>query len=151
MLAPVARLMDAMVRSLRPQGRRYQIGDSEIRGLSIRIGKGGRKTWIFTARFGRHPSRRSLGQFPEMGLADARAEGRRWRVLMHEGKDPTVERARAQRRKDPTFSTVAEAYFSDMKRRGLRQARREEQACAVSSRVGGAVPLLTLTGATCSR
>ena len=122
-VAPPVRLTDAAVRALRPQAKRYQISDAEVRGLAIRVSKAGRKTWVFVARFGRkHPARRALGTYPEMSLADARAEGRRWRVLMHEGKDPTVERQRAQRRRGNTFADVASDYIADVHRRKLRRA-----------------------------
>lgn len=126
-VAPV-RLTDAAVRALKPQAKRYQIRDAEVRGLAIRVSKTGRKTWVFVARFGRkHPARRALGTFPELGLGAARDEARRWRVLMHEGKDPTVERQRAQRRREHTFASVADDFVADCHRRGVSRVREIER------------------------
>jgi len=119
--APV-RLTDAAVRALQPRKKRHEIRDIEVRGLAIRVSKT-RKTWIMIARFGRHPARRKLGEYPTMSLRDARLEAMRWRTAMAAGKDPFVPTtARGQ-----TFGAVCEDYFEDIRRRGLRRAHEVER------------------------
>lgn len=120
--APV-KLTDAAVRALRPREKRYEIRDTEVRGLALRVSKAGRKTWVIVARFGRHPARRKLGEYPTLSLRDARLEAMRWRTEMAAGRDPMVPSVSHGQ----TFGEVAENYFADIKRRGLRRAHEVER------------------------
>jgi integrase len=115
-------LTDKAIRALQPRDRRYQVADSEVAGLALRVSRT-KKTWVLVARFGRHPTRRKLGLYPDMSLAQARDEARRWRAALQQGRDPAVEQAReVRRRRQHTFAVVAEDFFADARRRGLRQA-----------------------------
>jgi integrase len=119
-------LTDRAIRALEPRERRYQVADTEVTGLALRVSRT-KKTWVMVARFGRHPTRRRLGHFPEMTLAQARDEARKWRVSLSNGKDPTVERARERRRREHSFASVCDDYIADIKRRGLRRAHEAER------------------------
>src|SRR5262249_42275340 len=92
------RLTDRTLQTLKaaPARRRYQVMDIEARGLGVRVNDGGIKTFILIARYpgSMSPSRRTLGQYPAMSLADARKEAHAWRNQLREGKDPRVEQER---------------------------------------------------------
>jgi len=51
-------------------------------------------------------TRRKVGEYPTMTLAQARTEALLWRAAITEGKDPTVERSRERRRRQHMFKGV---------------------------------------------
>jgi integrase len=129
------RLTDRTVKALKraAPGRRYEITDVEARGLGVRVNDEGRKTWVLITRLpGRKSaSRLTLGEYPSITLAEARDKARDWRALVKKGHDPRVEEERQRlaemRRQGNIFEAVCEAYFDDIKRRGLRRADEVER------------------------
>ena len=91
-------------------------------GLRLRIGAR-RSTWVLICKIGRHPSRHTLGHFPAMTRAEARAEALRMKAALASGADPAVRALRNAQ----AFGDVCEDYFRDIKRRGLRSARETER------------------------
>jgi hypothetical protein len=94
----------------------------------VRVNDQGTVTFALVARFpgSSNPTRRTIGEYGSMTLEEAREEAREWRRLLRQGKDLQVERERKEqaeaRRQANTFASVAEDYFVELKRRGLRQA-----------------------------
>ena len=82
------RLSDRTLRALRPAaaGSRYEVMDEEARGLGVRVNDRGLKTFILIARYpgSKHPTRRTIGEYPAVSLADAREEARLWRKMLHQ-------------------------------------------------------------------
>jgi integrase len=128
------KLTDRTLVSLKPacDGARYDVMDSDVRGFGVRVNDAGRKTFVLVARYpgSTNPTRRTLGEYPTMTLARARAEATRWHVLLREGIDPRIEAERRElaeaRRQENSFASVAEAYFAHIKRQGLRRAAQAE-------------------------
>lgn len=88
------------------------------KGLYLRIGPTGAKSWIFRYR---HDGRRhdlGLGPFPDISLADARERAYRQRRLRLDGQDPLAVRrtgrdqARLEAAKAMTFRQCAEKYIA---------------------------------------
>lgn len=110
------RLTDRALQALKkaPTGRRYDVPDLEARGLNVRVNDRGDKTFVLIARFGGgHPTRRMIGHYPSMSLAEARDEARQWRTMIKEGKIPASnENARvkpsyvAKRAPSPRWPTI---------------------------------------------
>jgi integrase len=121
-------LTDRTIRGLKPRKRQYEVADDDVRGLALRVNRTS-KTFVLIARFpgSRHPTRRRLGEYPTMSLAQARDAARTWRAALAQGKDPHVEAQRARRARDHTFADVCDDFFADIKRRGLRRAREVER------------------------
>src|SRR5262245_51417974 len=98
------RLTDRKLQSLKPQKtsngklKQYDLGDTDTPGLCVRVGTSGTKTFVVLGRFpgGHNPTRRRLGGYPALSLADAREKARDWRKLLGQGKDPAVEEERAR-------------------------------------------------------
>lgn len=112
-------------------GQRYEIADTHVKGLRVRVGdaavesgdrrrkgKAAQISYVLLARYkpGANPTRRTLGSFPEMALADARQKAVAWKALIRTGVDPAdeaervrveAERARQSRR---TLSDVLDQY-----------------------------------------
>lgn len=82
-------------------------------GLTFTLSEFGTATWVL--RYSRGPRRRevTLGNYPDMGLAEARKKARALRVQVDEGKDPAadkkVEKARA--RKSMTVDQLCDDYI----------------------------------------
>jgi integrase len=128
------RLTDRTLQTLKPavSGKRYQVMDIETRGLGVRVNDKGRTIFILVTRYpGKKTSaRRTLGEYDTMSLAEAREKARNWRKLMGNGIDPRVDIERRKneeaRRQENSFASVAEDYFSHIKRQKLRRAREVE-------------------------
>ena len=109
-------LTDRKVQSLKPakEGQRYQVMDIEVSGFGVRVTDTGQRTFILRTRYpgGSSASRREIGKYPTISLADAREKARRWMALVKQGIDPSAEddrlaSANATKREN-TFSVVVE-------------------------------------------
>jgi integrase len=99
-----SRLTASQVAGLRPRSISYDMSDPAVSGLVLRIGVSGSKTWLFRFKFRRKPIRMSLGAFPNVSLAQARADALEFRELLDRGIDPR----KAQRRQRRTGSKQPE-------------------------------------------
>jgi integrase len=103
----------------------------------VRIDTKGRRTFVVVKRFpgAKHPTRRSIGVYGVIGLAEARDQARKSIKLITKGIDPTEEARRIAKieadKRASTFGAVVEDYISQhlsAKRRGqvdAREIRRE--------------------------
>jgi Arm DNA-binding domain len=75
------KLTDRYLQSLKGanSGAPYDIRDTEVRGLRVRVMGTGERTFVLLARYGKgaNPTRRALGTYPVISLAEAR--DKRWR------------------------------------------------------------------------
>jgi integrase len=111
-------LTDRYLRSLKPKtGKRYEKLDSVVPGLAIRVSETGVKSFVLIARYGGspNPARRSLGEYGEITLEQARDKARKWIEMVHQGKDPKADEERIRlenlRRQKNTFAAVAEEFI----------------------------------------
>ncbi len=126
------RLTDLKIQSLKPHdGKPYDIKDTEVPGLRVRVMGSGQRTFVLLARFpsSPHPTRRALGSYGELTLAEAREKANRWRKLIGRGVDPQIQEQRekqaAVRQQRTTFAAVAEDFIKD-KLPGERKGREAE-------------------------
>ena len=108
-----------------PKGKRIERFDSGADGLALRITDRGTKTWNICYHFPdaqgelKH-HRVTLGQWPAIGLAQAREEARRVKAEVRSGIDPRGRRAgahaaakaEAQAEARKTFGPIAENYIA---------------------------------------
>jgi integrase len=120
-------LTDRTLRSLKPKDKPYDIRDTEVRGLRVRVMPSGQRSFVLLARHsGKHsaPTRRALGVYDVMSLEEARDEAREWQKLIKKGVDPSTVRQRQrvdkEREQKNTFRAVLEAFNKD-KLEGLRR------------------------------
>lgn len=100
-------LTDSKVAAIKPpkQGQQEHPdgGPGYIRGLRLRVGTSGKKTWIVRARAGTKILNRKLGSFPAMRLGAARTAAERFlEAIAKDGSTEAVER---------TFGAVADAWL----------------------------------------
>lgn len=102
-------------------GKRIEKFDRLAPGLALRVNDKGRKAWVAHYRVDGRLRKLALGEWPGLGVADAREEMRKVRDAAKAGRDPGRERerkraaARAQAEAEAqalrTFGTVAEEYI----------------------------------------
>ena len=107
-----------------PKGKRIERFDSGADGLSLRITDRGTKTWNICYHFPNAEGvlkhhRATLGQWPAIGLAQAREEARMVKAEVRSGINPRSRRAdalaaakaKAQTEARKTFRAIAERYI----------------------------------------
>jgi integrase len=113
-------------------GERYDVMDTDVRGFGVRVTDKGQRTFILLARYpgSTNPTRRALGEYPTLNLADARKKAKTWRDWIAEGKDPKDEEEKKRReelrKRADTFDSVVDEYAGrvlDRQRRGADVAR----------------------------
>jgi integrase len=132
-------LNDRIIRSLKaaPAGKRYEVMDTVVPGLGVRLTDKGAKTFILIARYpgSENPTRRALGEYGELTLEQARATARDWHTLIGRGLDPKEEvkrqRLAEQRKRANTFAAVAEDFIegklpSERRGKSVEQTIRRE-------------------------
>ena len=105
-------------------------GRGAVAGLRLRVTSGGAKSWVLLARYpsgkrdgGKHnPTRRAIGSWPDMTLAEARAIASTWNALIAKNKDPQEQAKLEQAEREEnaqhqarlranTFASVAEEFI----------------------------------------
>jgi len=117
------KLTDRYLQSLKgvKNGAPYDVRDNEVRGLRVRVMGTGEKTFVLLARFSKdsHPTRRALGAYPVLSLAEARDKAIAWKKLIKKGVDPAQAEAR---KRENSFAAVAEQFIAYIHRQKLRTA-----------------------------
>jgi integrase len=98
-------------------GKTYDRMDSQVPGLGVRVSEKGRRTFILVTRFpgSKNPTRRAIGEYGAITLAEARGTARDWLAMIRRGIDPRedLERQRVaeQRKRENSFRAVCEEFF----------------------------------------
>ena len=96
------RLNDKTVREQIPEeDRDYQVFDTDIRGLSIRVLRSGARSFVLDYRFAGRQRRMAIGRWPGWSVTAARERARILRRDIDEGRDPLD--ARGELRDAPRF------------------------------------------------
>ncbi len=116
-----------------PEHGQREIADGGCLGLRLRLSQGGTMTWLLGCRDSAGRARRfTLGQYPALGLSEARELARTRRQEVRAGADPIADsRAKRQQARDAkagigTLSAVLDAYerLEGHKRRTWPEMRR---------------------------
>lgn len=85
-------LTDTQIKSSKPSGKEYNLNDGN--GLALRIKPTGSKLWLFNyyRPITRKRANLSLGKYPDLSLAKARAKALTARELLADGIDPKEHR-----------------------------------------------------------
>ncbi|MDJ1633210.1 tyrosine-type recombinase/integrase [Rhizobium rhizogenes] len=121
------KLTDRGVDALQPAPKgtdRYEVADSIVPGLRVRVTEAGKKTFVLLARYpgSKNPTRRELCPYTkrlkdeEAGALDrARQTARDWLLLLEKGIDPKIHaeelKAKEIERQENTFGDAVEDYI----------------------------------------
>ena len=113
------KLTDRLLASVKGANAPYDIRDTEVPGLRCRVMPSGECSFVLLARFPKnpkHPTRRALGTYPVLSLADARAKAIEWKRQIGAGIDPVAEverrRREEERKQAGSFAAVAEQFIA---------------------------------------
>jgi integrase len=102
-------LSDSKVRTLKPKDKLYKVADE--RGLVLLVMPNGSKLWRFRYRIDGKEQMLSLGVYPDITLADARARRDEMRRQVALGQNPAVQRKIEQVAKANTFQAIALEWY----------------------------------------
>ncbi|WP_435258091.1 tyrosine-type recombinase/integrase [Thioclava sp. FR2] len=113
-------LSDTAIRSLKPREKPYKVSDFD--GLFVLVKANGSRLWQFKYRIGGKEKLLSIGPYPVVSLAEARARRDAARALVAKGIDPS-EAKQAEKRKqfeasELTFSVLAHGYLDKVRKEG---------------------------------
>jgi integrase len=123
---PKKLMTDVWIKKIKPQEKQTDFFDARQPGLSLRIGKTGKKSWavIYRVQGQRNKKRLTLGKYPELSLADARLKARSVIVSADQGQD--LARKKQERKAAPTLADLATEYLEKyaINKKSLREDRR---------------------------
>ncbi|WP_445659638.1 tyrosine-type recombinase/integrase [Acinetobacter baumannii] len=90
-------LSDSKIRSAKPKEKLYRIGDSD--GLCIEIKPNGKKYWRYRFQWLKKTQMMSLGEYPIVGLAEARTKRDEAKSLVASGINPVEEKENQKKAK----------------------------------------------------
>lgn len=103
-------LTDTKLRSLKPQGKVYRLADAN--GLCVEVRPSGARIWRYRYRFAGKANMLTIGDYPAVSLAEARAERDKVRTQLKKGMAPAlvvkIGRAAQEEEAGNTFGVLAE-------------------------------------------
>ncbi|XDU57143.1 tyrosine-type recombinase/integrase [Acinetobacter nosocomialis] len=94
-------LSDSKIRSAKPKAKLYRIGDSD--GLCIEIKPNGKKYWRYRFQWLKKTQMMSLGEYPIVGLAEARTKRDEAKSLVSSGINPVEEKENQKKAKSDEY------------------------------------------------
>jgi integrase len=142
-------LTDTALRNAKPRDSAYKLSDRD--GLYLLVSTSGNKLWRFDYRFLSKRKTLALGQYPIVGLADARRACDEARTLLSRGVDPSEKRKLDKLvvtiAAATTFRVVAEEWLSKVEREGRAEItmRKSRWLLDLAYPTIGARPIDTIT------
>jgi integrase len=110
-------LTDTAIRAAKPKDKPYKIADSG--GLYLLVKPNGTRTWNLRYRFGPKDKKLSIGVYPRVGLAAARAAREDAKDLLVNGTDPALKKRLDKMARlvsqDVTFRKIADEFVARRK------------------------------------
>lgn len=117
-------LTDTALRNAKPRDRDYKLTDAG--GLYALVRANGSKLWQMRYRFAGKQRTLSIGAYPDVPLAQARAKRDAAKAQLRAGQDPShakkIERIAAEVAAATTFEAVADEWLAKLKREGKSAA-----------------------------
>lgn len=142
-------LTDTKIRALKPRERSYRTADAN--GLCLEVRPSGAKVWRYRYRHAGQPSMITLGEYPTMGLAEARAERERLRALVRSGANPAhaarIERAAKAEEAATTFGAIGLELLEKRAKEGLTPQSLKRERRLIEKDMAGVcdLPIASIT------
>ena len=105
---------DQAVSKLKPTDKQVDYRDDLTKGLILRVGKSGKKSWQVRYRADGKQHRQSIGDFPHISLKEAREQVRRIQAAVIDGENPAYENRRAVEAKSKARQTLQISNLVDL-------------------------------------
>lgn len=120
-----ANFTDLFIRTAKaPEKGQADYWDAKFPGFGLRVSQGGRKTWVAMYRYEGRLRRLTLGRYPVLSLADARAQAKLKLADAMTGTDPATVKEAA--RSEATWGVLVERYIADYARAHKKSWRGDE-------------------------
>lgn len=131
------KLTDAAIRALKPREERYDVYDDDLQCFGVRVTRNGTKTFTFFYRLGGRKKRLSLGEYPSVSLADARAKAHVARgTVKGERRHPQLPTHPSTQPPDGlTMEGLSDLYLASDKFRSGREATRDQFQRIISGEI----------------
>ncbi len=118
---------DGFLKALKPKEQRYEV--SEPGGLKLRVSPTGTKTWVYVYRQNNKLRRLTLGLYPTISLAIARAQATHARASKHQGEDPAANalQERMELNQALTVNELAKLYVEKHAKKKKRTWKEDER------------------------
>ncbi len=120
----------AIERMSKPSQAQVDIFDQQLPSFGLRISKSGTKSFFVTTRIHGHLKRITLGRWPALGLADARARAGTILEQARSGFDPieieTKRKSAEARQRGATFDRLVERFMTEHVETNLRPTTARE-------------------------
>ena len=101
------KMNDRSIKALKTTGKRYEDWVDGHKGLGVRVGAGGVKTWVFLYRHNGTQRRMTLGRYPKTGVARANALHAEALGKADLGQDPAGEAIEGRHQEQQIAATMA--------------------------------------------
>ncbi len=114
-------MTDTQIKNVKPGEKPFKISDSG--GLHLLVNPNGNKLWRYSYRFRGLQKTMAMGQYPHIGLADARERRDAAKKQLALGVDPSAERKREKllAGSDNSFKAVAEEWIAKKEKEGAAE------------------------------
>lgn len=120
------KLTKRLIDRLEPSGKPYEVRDSELRGLLLRVQPSGVRAWYFDYRHKGARNRRLIGRYPGLSAEGARTLCLKFAARAADGVDlqleKRTEREEGERAKQSTLRAFLENRYEDWARAHLKSA-----------------------------
>jgi len=106
-------LVDTYIKSLKSKEKPYKLADGG--GLFLLVTPGGSKLWRLAYRYGGKQKLLALGQYPHVGLSEARRMREEAKEALARGIDPSLKKKAEKQSRADTFGAIAREWFERMK------------------------------------
>ncbi|ARD70037.1 Prophage CP4-57 integrase (plasmid) [Aminobacter sp. MSH1] len=117
-------LSDVAVRKAKPRDKAYKLSDSQ--GLYLFVSPSGLRAWRMDYRYEQKRKTLTFGQYPAVGLADARQRVTEARKLLSQGEDPAARKKLLARQREierrNSFDVIADEYIARLESTGRATA-----------------------------
>lgn len=142
-------LTDVAIRALKPQATKHKVSDGE--GLQLWVLPTGTKVWRYAYRYDGTQKTLALGQYPLVGLAEARKRRDAAKAQLASGIDPARHKRRQKATKAEseanTFSLIATELLAKKQREGKASATigKREWLYSLAKDALGSLPISEIT------
>lgn len=122
-------LTDTQVKNLKKKAQRYILWEEGRTGFGVRVSPHGLKTFIFMFRFNGKPRMMTLGNYPDMSLADAGIKKANAEKELEQGNDPGEKALTTKRisREAPTVADLINEYIEKWAKVHKRSWKEDER------------------------
>ncbi len=128
-----------------PKEGRIDLPDGTVPSLRFRLTPSGHSSWSLQVNIGKNKRRFTIGEYPDIGLSEARKKAQKLRVEAMDGRDPIREKR--EKASSPIVADLIDQYVQLHLKPNLRTAgeRERQLRAALANRAKSPIAQLSLS------